>query len=146
MAAFKFFNIGKANEEIENLQSQIATLTAENASLKENTPQVEAAAETLRNELEASKAKLAQAEVDLATAKASVASLTAEKETLSTKLTETTAKVGEQVKTAASAQAAAIVAGIGVPPVTAEVKSQNENKTFAQQVVAAAIEKANQRK
>jgi predicted RNase H-like nuclease (RuvC/YqgF family) len=80
MAAFKFFNIGKANEEIVSLESRVAQLTSENASLQQNVPQVEAAAEGIRAELTEAHAKLAQATADLATAQASIASLSKEKE------------------------------------------------------------------
>lgn len=122
MAAFKFFNIGKANEEITRLESRVAELTTENESLKQNGPAVEAAAETLQSDLDSTKSKLAQVESDLSTAKQTISTLTAAKEKAEADLSAASAKLanpGVQIDEAASAKAAAITASIGVPPVAA---------------------------
>lgn len=118
----KFFNIVKANAEIEKHEATIATLTGELTALKDNAPQIEAAAEKLRGEKTALEAKVAQAEGDLATAKQTISTLTGEREAISAQLVEANAKLanpGEQIRNAASAQAAAIVAASGHTPIAA---------------------------
>lgn len=113
------FNIGKANARITELEGQLSALSAENASLKENAPQIEAAAEAMRNELAQSKDKLTHAEADLSTAKQSIASVTAEKDRVTAELAEANKKLANpaaQIKESASAQAAAIVAQVGHSP------------------------------
>lgn len=115
MAAFKFFNIGKANDEIARLEAQVADLNKQITDLKANGPEVEAAAETLRGELEAERQKAAKAEIDLAT-------VNSEKDKAVADLAAANAKLAAfpvEVKTAAAAQAAQITASIGVPPVAA---------------------------
>jgi len=124
MIVFKFFNIGKANEEIVSLESRVAQLTSENASLQQNVPQVEAAAEGIRAELTEANAKLAQSVADLATAQASIASLSKEKESAVTALATHQANPSAEVKEMASAQAAQIVASVGVPPIAASVSAE----------------------
>jgi chromosome segregation ATPase len=124
----KFFNIVKANAEIEKHEATIATLTGELTALKDNAPQIEAAAEALRNEKTALEAKAAQVESDLATAKQTISTLTGERDAISAQLMEANKKLanpGEQIKNAASAQAAAIVAASGHTPIAAapEVKT-----------------------
>jgi chromosome segregation ATPase len=146
MAAFKFYNVTKANEEIHRLESSVEELTNQIETLKGNDTAIAAEAEKVRGEYDATKLKLTQAESDLATAKASIVSLTAEKDKAVADLTAANAAIPVQIKNAASAQAAAITAGIGVPPVAAEVKTQEEAQTWAQKAVAAAAEKANHRK
>lgn len=149
--AFGFFNIGKANEEIERLNQAVAALTAENTALKENTPLIEAAAEKLKTDSEATALKLSQVEADLATAKDSVASLTAAKEKAEADLAAANAKLanpGEQIKNAASAQAAAITASIGVPPVVATSPTQpspSKSLTGLERAIAAHKEAQNQK-
>ena len=120
--AFKFFNIGKANDEISNLESKVAELTSEVASLKENTPQIEAAAESLKVELTETKSKLAQAESDLSTSKASLASVSAELKVSNDRLANPPALIKE----AAAVQAAVIAASVGVPPISASAQSGGE--------------------
>lgn len=127
---FKFFNIGKANAEIENLEKRVAELTSENAALKENGPEIEAAAETLRKDLAEAQGKIATAESELAAARANVATLTAEKEKLSQDLKAASDKLANPaaiIKESASAQAAAIVASVGHAPIaTTPTEPQNE--------------------
>jgi chromosome segregation ATPase len=118
----KFFNIVKANAEIEKLETQVTALTGEVATLKENAPQIEAAAETLRTEKAELSSKLDQAESDLATAKQTISTLTNEKADVAKQLAEANAKLanpGEVIKQTASAQAAAIVASVGQPAIAA---------------------------
>jgi chromosome segregation ATPase len=105
--------------------------------------------ETAKTDLASTQAKLSQAESDLATAKASIVSLTAEKDKAVSDLAVAKSQVEAlpiQIKQAASAQAAVITASIGVPPVQATVKTDEAPKSFAERAVAAALEKANQRK
>ena len=107
--AFKFFNIGKANEEIDNLTSSIAALTLENQSLKDNSPLIEAEAEKLKGEFSAVSGKLSQVEADLATSKQTISTLSGELKVATDKLANPSA----QIQKAASVQAAAIVASAG---------------------------------
>lgn len=143
MGAYKFFNIGKANEEIDRLQGQLAALTAENTSLKENVPQVEAAAESLRTDLESTKAKLTQAESDLATARQTISTVTAAKDKAETDLAAANAKLAnpeERIQQAASVQAASITASIGVPPVAAapaDPQPKSKSLTGLERAIAA---------
>lgn len=78
--------------------------------------QVQADLLKAQTDLNAANAKAAQAEGDLAAAKQTISTLTGERDAISAQLTEANAKLanpGEQVKKAASAQAAAIVAASG---------------------------------
>lgn len=120
--AFKFFNIGKANEEIDKLESSVAQLTEERDAIKANSGEIEAAAETFKGELTAARQKAVQLESDLATARQSIATLTTERDTASAAQNTAEAKLAnpsEQVKALASAQALEITAKLGQPPVTA---------------------------
>ena len=112
--AFKFFNIGKANAEIERLETELSSSKSESESLKSNGPEVEAAAEGLRTELATTTASLATLQNDLSEARADVARLTSE---LSAEK-EKSKNIPDQVKASASAQAAAIVAGVGHAPLS----------------------------
>ena len=107
--AFKFFNIGKANEEIDNLTSSIAALTLENQSLKDNSPLIEAEAEKIKGECSALSGKLSQVEADLETSKQTISTLSGELKVATDKLANPSA----QIQKAASVQAAAIVASAG---------------------------------
>ncbi len=111
MANFKFFNIGKANEEITRLETELATAQAALATSTENASAVEANAETL-------KAKVAELE----TASTSVAALTSENQKLSTDLAAANAKLanpGEQITIKASQEALKITQAQGQPPIAA---------------------------
>lgn len=90
--------------------------------------QVQADLLKAQTDLNAANAKAAQAEGDLAAAKQTISTLTGERDAISAQLTEANAKLanpGEQVKKAASAQAAAIVAASGHTAIAAapEVKT-----------------------
>lgn len=118
--AFKFFNIGKANEEIDKLEASVAQLTAERDAIRGNTGQVEAAAEKLKSGLAAADAKIVQLESELSTARTAGTSLTAELSAANAKL----ANPDERIKEAASIQAAEITAKLGQPPVGASAGSR----------------------
>lgn len=115
MATFKFFNIGKANEEITRLEAELATAKAEAKTATDNADEVVKNAEAVATEL-------AQVKSDLATAKTTISSLTARAETAETEAKEAKAKIAnpsEQIKNRASQEALNITASQGQPPVAA---------------------------
>ena len=120
--AFKFFNIGKANAEIEKLEARVAELTAENTSLRDNTPEIEAAAQALQGDFQKAVARAEKAEGELAAAAARLSEVTAAKEKAEAEAKASADKLAnpsEIIKTTAAAQAAAIVASTGHPGVEA---------------------------
>lgn len=60
--AFKFFNIGKANDEIVRLESEVTRLNSELVAAKENAAQVESAAEQTKTDLAAAQSKVTELE------------------------------------------------------------------------------------
>ena len=116
MAIWKFAGIGKANEEISNLETKVAELASQNTALTANALEVETGFAAVRAELTEAHAKLAQSTADLATAQASIASLSKEKESAVAALATHQANPSAEVRQLASAQAAQIVASVGVPP------------------------------
>ncbi len=121
--ALKFFQIGKANEEIDRLELANAELTRQIEAFKGNDSEVVAAAEKIKGELAASGAKVVQLESDLATARLSITSLTGERDAARTELATANGKLAnpdQRIKDAAAVQAAQITASLGQPPVTAQ--------------------------
>lgn len=119
--AFKFFSIGKANEEIDKLESSLAELTRERDALKENSAAIETDAENVKSELASAGAKAVQLESDLATARQSITSLTVERDAAVSAQKAAEAKLANpsaQIKEAAALQALEITAKLGQPPVT----------------------------
>ena len=150
-AAYKFFNIGKANEEIDRLESLVASLTTQVETLKGNDSEIAAAAEKVKGELATASAKIVQLESDLGTARQTISTVTAARDKAETDLKEANAKLAnpeQRIKEAASVHAAEITARLGQPPVVAAPTTApggNEAKTWAEKAVAAAEAKAAQR-
>lgn len=114
--AFKIFNIGKANEEVSRLESEVERLTKELTAEKENAVLVASNAENVHRELTKAKESISTFEVsikqkdsDLTTAKASIASLQAAIDD----------PKGE-IEKRSTAKATELMAKMGVPPVPAD--------------------------
>lgn len=84
--ALKFFNIGKANARIEELESELARLRTVTPEEQQKLSDVLMANDALSKQAE-------QAEADLATARASIHSLTEENQNLKAELTKATSAV-----------------------------------------------------
>ena len=112
MAAFKFFNIGKANEEIARLEGEVSRLTAENASLAANTPE---AVTNLQAQLATAETTIKELKASLVLHGTDAAALTAAKAEIEDLKTKLEAK-GKEVEASASRKALEIVAGAGAPP------------------------------
>lgn len=144
MAAYKFFDIKKANAEVERLEGEVARLTTEG----ENVAVAISAAESLRTDLTAAqteitqlKASVAQKDSDLATVKQSLASVSTERD----ELKATIAKPDGEIEKRASLKAQEIVAGQGAPIVALKTSDNPtaapEPKTWAEKAIAAALRK-----
>ena len=115
--AWKFGNIAKANERINELESQ---LTAAQAQLKE----LQDAASNASANADAVDAKIKEqaAEIERLTAEAGkIVSISDALKAAEAKAADAEAKA-KAAETAASKKAAEIVAGQGVPPIPAEAK------------------------
>ncbi len=119
MATFKFFNIGKSNEEIARLEGELVVRDQQVLTLVENQSAVEAQATQLA--------------ADLSTAKQTIGTLTSEREALAANVTALT--------TASEITAAQGVPGVAIAP-TASQTGKPEPKTWAEKAVAAAEAKA----
>lgn len=120
--ALKFFQIGKANEEIDRLNAELAKVTAERDALTGNDSTIAAEAEKVKGELAAASAKIVQLESDLATARQSISSLKETNLKVESDLHAAQAKLANpeaRIKEAAAVQAAEITAKLGQPPVVA---------------------------
>lgn len=129
--AFKFFNIGKANAEIEKLEARVAELTAENTSLRDNTPEIEAAAQALQGDFQKAVARAEKAEGELAAAAARLSEVTAAKEKAEAEAKASADKLAnpaEIIKTTAAAQAAAIVGSVGHAPLALAPSTMDPKK------------------
>ena len=118
--AFSFIRIGEANNEIDRLNSSVATLTAERDALKSNEGEIATAAEKFKSEFATAHSRIVQLEADLSTARTSIAGLTAEKESVGKELKTAQDKLANpdaRITEAASIQAAEITAKLGQPPV-----------------------------
>jgi len=120
--SFKFFNIGKANAEVDRLEAEVARLTSELQSAQENAGAVEKGAEELRSSLlEASKAN-ATKDAEIARLNGLVAGKDTELATTKAELAKANEKLANpsaQIQQAASVKAAEITAAQGQPPVKA---------------------------
>lgn len=122
MATFKFFNIGKANEEITRLE-------AENATLKEDAKNASENAAAIATNAEGVTTELTQLKADHATAKTSISSLTARAEKAETELKAANEKLANpsvQIKEVASRKALEITQAQGQPPVTPSTSSTTQ--------------------
>lgn len=111
--AYKFFNIGKANAEIDRLEAELVTAKESAKAAAENAAEVEKDAEKVSTEL-------TQARADLATAKQTISTATARAEKAEADLkvaNDKLANPGEQIKIKASQEAQKITAGQGQPPI-----------------------------
>lgn len=111
--AMKFFQIGKANAEIDRLEGELSRVTAELANANANTETVSTEAEKIKTDLTAAQAKiteLTQSASDLATAKLSIESLTKENSELKAKIED---PKGE-IERLASAKLVELAAGQGI--------------------------------
>ena len=117
--AFKFFNIAKANQEIERLEGENTALKGKvsqlEASAGENIHIISLDAEKTAEEFATVSKTLSQSQADLKTAQASIASQAAEIEGLKTKL----AGKDEEVKITVARQVANTQAALGQPPAPA---------------------------
>lgn len=116
--ALKFFQIGKANEEIDRLTAELAKVTTERDALAGNDSSVAADAEKIKGELAAANAKGVQLESDLATARQTIASLTEGKTKAEADLKaarETIADPNGEIQKLAATKAQEIAAGQGIP-------------------------------
>lgn len=135
MATFKFFNIGKANAEIERLEAELTKSQAETKAAKDNAAEVETAAEATSAELTKVRIDLKAAQDQVAAKDAEVAKVSAELKDAKEKLANPSA----QVKEIASHKAAEITAAQGQPPVkvpavenpAAPAKEKNNLSGFA---------------
>jgi septal ring factor EnvC (AmiA/AmiB activator) len=117
MAAFKFFNIGKANTEIERLAAELTKVSADRD---------EARAAVEGNNSEAVKAG-EELQVKVSAHEKTIESLNAQVKDLTGKLAtaETEAKTAKESSgKAASQQAAAITGAQGQPPIKAELPTE----------------------
>lgn len=115
--AYKFYNIGKANAEIERLENELKSEKEKVSALESNEPEALAAAQ---GELANLKTKLAQTESDLATAKQSIQTVSTERDKLAAKATKLEADLAAStanVDAEASRKALEITATQGQPPV-----------------------------
>jgi uncharacterized phage infection (PIP) family protein YhgE len=111
--AFKFFNIGKANEEVSRLEGEVTRITSDLATANANAEAISTEAEKLKSDLTAANAKIAelnQTASDLATAKLSIQSLTHERDELAAKIADPKGEIAAQ----AAKAALSIAAGQGV--------------------------------
>jgi hypothetical protein len=108
----KFWNVAKANLEIERLESELKAKDEQIKILSENPAVIEKAAEDMRIELEASKAQAAKLAGDNGKLIAENAKLTLDLEGSTKRLAE----LPNQVKVEAAKQAVQISAAQGIPP------------------------------
>lgn len=134
------FNIGKANERITALETELATTKTELTTAEENSTAIENAAAALKTERDDNKSKLDAETKAHTTTKASLTAKDSEIATLKAAQTDFEAKVEK----AASAKALQITAALGVPPVTitpvadpAVVKVDTSKMTPREKIVAA---------
>jgi chromosome segregation ATPase len=114
MANFKFFDIGKANSEIERLETELASAAA-------NSQQVSDSALALSNEIKQVKADLATAQKTIGALQSQVAEKDIRLATLQTDLTKSNAALADPsgvVEIRASARALEIVAAQGAKPIS----------------------------
>lgn len=132
MANFKFFNIGKANEEITRLEGEVTKAQADAKAATENAAEVEKAAETAT-------ADLSQARADLATAKTSITSLTSRAEKAEADLKTANEKIAnpsEEIKNRASKEALKITGAQGQPPLESKPGAETQNGDILAQYAA----------
>lgn len=131
MAAFKFFNIGKANAEIERLEAELTKSQSETKAAQENAGEVEASAEASVKELEKAKTDLKVAQDQVAAKDLQIAAKDSEIATVKAELKAANEKIANpsaQIIQLASHKAAEITAAQGQPPVKVQT---NENPAAA---------------
>lgn len=111
--AYKFFNIGKANEEIERLEKDNAALTQQLKDARENADLVARNADELRAEHARQSEELATAKTDLKASGEKVTKLEADLKTAQ----DIIAKPDGEIHRLASLRAQEITAGLGIKPV-----------------------------
>ena len=114
--AFKIFNIGKANEEVTRLESEVDRLTKELAAEKENSELIARAAECSKTTASNFEVQIKQAQSDLATAKQTIGTLTAERDSFKAIVESPEGEIEKR----ASAKATDLAAKMGVPPLPAD--------------------------
>ena len=119
----KIFNIGKANAEIERLQSEIATAKAEAEAAKENATTLEQAAEQASADAEKAKkeisdrdARIQALEKELAEVKGAAEKIKTDFEAKAQAIAEREKNLSAEVEQRASARAQEIAASLGTPP------------------------------
>lgn len=148
MAAYKFFNIGKANAEIDRLAAENTELQTRLKAAEENAAEVAKAPEQLTADLATARQSIASLTAQIDTIKRDSASASARADASDAALkSEKESKAGEIAK-AASAKAMEITASQGQPPLAG---SPPENpgaqskivdpKLKGRERVAAALEK-----
>lgn len=116
--ALRFFQIGKANEEIDRLAAELAKVTSERDALQGNDSTIAAEAEKVKGELAAANAKAVQLDADLATAKQTISTLTEGKAKAEADLKaaqESIADPAGTIQKLAAVKAQEIAAGQGIP-------------------------------
>lgn len=117
--AFKFFNIGKANEEISRLETALAALQAERDAAQGNLTQLEQQAQADRTALASAQTSLSSALASVETLNTHLTAKNAELSSATEKHKTDLAALEASVETRASAKAATIVEGLGLKvPIT----------------------------
>lgn len=116
MAALKIWSIGKANQRIEELESQVATLTKERdeakAALESNAGEISTAAEQVQRDLDTARQTIGTLTGELNASKTLIAAKDAEIAALGAKLENQS----QQVRVQVAQQVATTQAALGQPP------------------------------
>lgn len=128
---FRFFNVGKANAEIERLETALTEAQTKIAELSGNDSQIAAQAESIRADFAAAQLQVSELTAKLTASEATKAELAAK-----------VAAIPAQVTTQAAAQAANIVSQVGVPPVAPGQQQQSISGNDFAELVKARMESA----
>ncbi|HWN95015.1 MAG TPA: hypothetical protein VNT99_08280 [Methylomirabilota bacterium] len=141
MATFKFFNIGKANEEISRLETENARITADALTSTQNSAAVEERATQLSHDLATATQSIGSLSAQVTTLNQSVTDITADRDALAAKLANPSA----QIVALAAVKAGEVAAAQGIPPIaiavvpdpTAVAKASVTNLSGLEKAIAA---------